>query len=85
MILRALCGLCGLAFLLTACNAWQNRAEFAPPESRWPATQPSPVELNAPPPPIRSVHCYRTLAQVDCFAEKQPERYDGFTGTYPTN
>lgn len=72
-----------LAVVLTGCNAWQNRAEFAPPESRWPESQPSPVGKEAPPPPIRTVHCYRTLAAVDCFPQKQPDRYSGYTGTYP--
>jgi hypothetical protein len=78
-------GLFALALLLTGCNAWQNRAEFAPPESRWPQNGPSAVEFIAPPPAIRSVHCYRTLATVDCYAEKQPDRYSGFTGTYPAD
>jgi hypothetical protein len=68
--------------LLGGCNAWQTRAEFAPPQSRWPDTLPSPAAADAPPPPIREVHCYRTLAVVDCFAAPQPER-SGYMGRYP--
>ena len=84
----------GLAasLLLAGCNAWQDRAEFAPPESRWPTQSPyavwpfggpSDTGINAPPPAVRAVHCYRTLASVDCFPEKQPDRYSTYTGTYP--
>ena len=40
-----------LAVGLGACNAWQDRAEFAPPQSRWRATEPSPASADAPPPP----------------------------------
>jgi hypothetical protein len=72
-----------LALGLSGCNAWQDRAEFAPPESRWPVTEPSPIDKEGPPPAIRSTHCYRTLASVDCYPEKQPQRYSGYTGTYP--
>lgn len=71
------------AFLLGGCNVWQNRAEFAPPESRWTGSQPSPVASNAPPPPITTQYCYRTLAQVDCYYEAKPERLTGYTGVYP--
>jgi hypothetical protein len=86
------------ALPLAGCNTWQNRAEFAPPEDRWPGTQwpqailpkdlalgsqSSPVAADAPPPPIEVVHCYRTLAIVDCFPTRQPERLSGYTGTYP--
>lgn len=85
---------------LAGCNTWQNRAEFAPPPDRWPGTQwpqavlpadlalgqqTSPIAATAPPPPIEAVYCYRTLAIIDCFAEKQPQRYFGYTGSYPTS
>ena len=72
-----------LAIPLAGCNVWQNRAEFAPPQSRWTSTQPSPVSADAPPPPIPVQYCYRTLATVDCFAEARPERITGYTGLYP--
>jgi hypothetical protein len=87
-----------LLLALAGCNTWQNRAEFAPPEDRWPGTQwpqailpdnlalgsqSSPVAADAPPPPIDAEHCYRTLAVVDCFLTKQPERSTGYTGSYP--
>ncbi len=90
--------LVGLALALAGCNMWQNRAEFAPPENRRPGTQwpqailpkdlpfgsqTSPIAADAPAPPIDSIHCYRTLAVVDCFTTKQPERSTGYTGTYP--
>jgi hypothetical protein len=71
--------------LLAGCNVWQTRAEFAPPEYRWTSDQTSPVAADAPPPAIRTVHCYRTLANVDCFTAKQDDRYSGYTGTYPAN
>jgi hypothetical protein len=72
-----------LAAPLAGCNVWQDRAEFAPPQSRWPDTLPSPVAANAPPPPVRAQYCYRTLGTVDCFAQPQPDRESGFTGRYP--
>ncbi len=72
-----------IAALLAGCNAWQNRAEFAAPQSRWPANLPSPVAANAPPPPIPVQYCYRTLATVDCYTEARPERVTGYTGVYP--
>ena len=72
-----------VVLLLSGCNAWQNRAEFAPPQSRWNASQSSPVAVDAPPPPIPEQYCYRTLARVDCFAEAKPDRISGFTGLYP--
>ncbi len=75
--------LAGSALMLAGCNTWQDRAEFAPPQSRWPSTQPSPVPVNAPPPPIAQQFCYRTLATVDCYYEAKPERVTGYTGTYP--
>jgi hypothetical protein len=87
-----------LALALAGCNVWQNRAEFAPPENRRPGTQwpqailpedlplgsqTSPVAADAPPPPINVVYCYRTLAIVDCFPTKQPERDTRYSGSYP--
>lgn len=72
-----------LALSLAGCNAWQDRAEFAAPQSRWPSTYPSPVPANAPPPPIPVQYCYRTLARVDCFTEAHPDRIAGYTGVYP--
>jgi hypothetical protein len=87
-----------LGLAVTGCNMWQNRAEFAPPPDRWPGTQwpqavlppdfplgqfTSPIAATAPPPPIEVVFCYRTLAIVDCYPHLQPERYYGYTGTYP--
>lgn len=77
--LSALVGL----LALTGCNAWQNRAEFAAPQSRWNASQPSPVAADAPPPPIKAQYCYRTLANVDCYTEARPDRIAGYTGVYP--
>jgi hypothetical protein len=71
------------ALALAGCNAWQDRAEFAPPQSRWPASLSSPVMADAPPPPIPMQYCYRTLARVDCFSEAMPERITGYTGLYP--
>jgi hypothetical protein len=79
---RAIAGLLLLAGL-GGCNVWQDRAEFAPPQSRWPDTLPSPVAADAPPPPRLVTHCYRTLASVDCYTQPQPERASGYTGTYP--
>jgi len=68
---------------LAGCNVWQDRAEFAPPQSRWPDTQPSPAAADDPPPPVQVRYCYRSLATVDCFAEKQPGRAAQYTGRYP--
>ena len=72
-----------LLLVLAGCNAWQNRAEFAAPQSRWPANYPSPVAADAPPPPIQARYCYRTLASVDCYTEARPDRVAGYTGVYP--
>lgn len=72
-----------VVLLLAGCNAWQDRAEFAAPQSRWPANWPSPVAADAPPPPIPVQYCYRTLATVDCFTEARPDRLAGYTGVYP--
>jgi hypothetical protein len=72
-----------LALLLAGCNAWENRAEFAAPQSRWPTNYPSPVPANAPAPPIPAQYCYRTLASVDCYTEARPDRITGYTGAYP--
>jgi hypothetical protein len=69
--------------LLAGCNVWQTRAEFAAPEYRWTSDHASAVAAEAPPPAIRTVHCYRTLATVDCFTAKQDDRYTGYTGAYP--
>jgi len=80
---RALVLLGLFAIGLGACNAWQDRAEFAPPQSRWRSTEPSPVFADAPPPPIPVQYCYRTLASVDCYTEAQPSRVTGYTGKYP--
>jgi len=74
-----------LLLLLGACNAWQNRAEFAAPQSRWKSTEPSPAAANAPPPAVLEQYCYRTLATVDCFTEPHPDRITGYTGEYPQN
>jgi hypothetical protein len=85
-MIRNCCARLGLAILvltLAGCNVWQRSAEFAPPPDRLPGTQPWPVAANAPPPPIDTEYCYRTLAIVDCFPAKQPERYSGYTGAYP--
>jgi hypothetical protein len=76
-------GAFALVLVLAGCNAWQNRAEFAPPQSRWNASGSSPVAADAPPPPIPMQYCYRTLATVDCFTEANPERVTGYTGLYP--
>jgi hypothetical protein len=72
-----------LAVLLAGCNVLQNRAEFAPPQSRWPSTLPGTASVDAPPPPISAQYCYRTLAAVDCFSEAKPDRVTGYTGLYP--
>jgi hypothetical protein len=72
-----------LGFAAAGCNAWQTRAEFAPPQSRWNDSQPSPAGRNDPPPPIAAEYCYRTLATVDCFSEAKPDRVTGYTGLYP--
>jgi len=76
-------GALALGLALAGCNAWQDRAEFAPPQSRWGSAGSSPVSADAPPPPIQQQYCYRTLARVDCFTEAKPERITGYTGVYP--
>jgi hypothetical protein len=78
---RALAVLSLLA--LTACNAFQDRSEFAAPQSRWKDSEPSSVKADAAPPPIPEQYCYRTLATVDCFAHAVPDRITGYTGLYP--
>jgi hypothetical protein len=78
-ILRAV----SLALLLAGCNILQNRAEFAAPQSRWPASLPATSAVDAPPPPIGARYCYRTLAAVDCFSEAKPDRVTAYTGLYP--
>lgn len=70
-------------FALAACNAFQDRAEFGAPQSRWKETEPSPVKADATPPPIPEQYCYRTLATVDCYAHAVPDRITGYTGLYP--
>jgi hypothetical protein len=75
--------LCFVGLALAGCNAWQDRAEFAPPQNRWPANLPSPALADAPPPPIPVQYCYRTLARVDCFTQAMPNRLTAYTGTYP--
>ncbi len=82
---RSLARLSVLAGLLalTGCNAWQNRAEFAAPQSRWNASQPSAVAADALPPPVKAQYCYRTLASVDCYTEARPDRVASYTGVYP--
>ncbi len=72
-----------LGLLLGGCTAWQPRAEFAPPQSRWNDSQPSPAGRNDAPPPIPAEYCYRTLASVDCYSEAKPNRVTGYTGLYP--
>jgi hypothetical protein len=73
--------------LLAGCEVWpyQKRAEFAPPQSRWPETLPSPTDKHAPPPPVARVHCYRTLAAVDCYEQPRPDRHNQYSGPYPAN
>jgi hypothetical protein len=73
----------GLALLLAGCNAWQTRAEFAPPQSRWNSTDSSSANTEDAPPPIAQQYCYRTLARVDCFTEPKPDRVTGYNGLYP--
>jgi hypothetical protein len=75
--------LLGLSALLAGCALWEDRAEFAAPENRWPANLPSPVAKNAAPPPLQPLYCYRTLAAVDCYTEAKPERITGYSGVYP--
>jgi len=70
---------------LSGCNAWQATAEFAPPQSRWPATVPSTAQADAMPAPVPVQYCYKTLAVVDCYTEAKPDRVTGFTGRYPGN
>jgi hypothetical protein len=73
----------GLGLLLAGCNAWQTRAEFAPPQSRWNSSDTSAAGTEDTPPPIAQQYCYRTLARVDCFTEPKPERVTGYNGLYP--
>jgi len=80
---RALAILGILTLGLGGCNAWQDRAEFAPPQSRWPANGTSPVAADAPSPVVPVQYCYRTLGSVDCYTEAQPGRATGYTGQYP--
>jgi hypothetical protein len=72
----------GLA--LAGCNVWQDKAEFAAPQSRWPETLPGAIAADAPAPPRLVVYCYRTLAIPDCYTAPQPERANMFTGRAPT-
>jgi hypothetical protein len=75
--------LAALGLLLAGCNAWQTRAEFAPPQSRWTSSDTSAAYTEDAPPPIAQQYCYRTLARVDCFTEPKPERVTGYNGLYP--
>jgi len=72
-----------VGLLLAGCNAWQTRAEFAPPQSRWTNSQTSAAGANDAPPPIPEQYCYRTLANVDCYTQANPDRITGYTGDYP--
>jgi hypothetical protein len=71
-----------LMAMLAGCELAPERAEFAPPQSRWPGTLPSPLNANEAAAPRLISYCYRTLAQVDCFPAPRPER-TGYLGTYP--
>jgi hypothetical protein len=82
-LLLALAALSGCEALSYQVWPYQQRAEFAPPQSRWPDTLPSPQDKSAPPPAVRNVHCYRTLAAVDCYTSEQPERSNQYQGAYP--
>ena len=77
--------------LLPGCEAlsyqiwpYQHRAEFAPPQSRWPETLPSPQDKEAPPPAVATVHCYRPPASVDCYSQAQPGSSTRYSGTCST-
>lgn len=83
MLLLAFAVLPGCELLSYQVWPYQRRAEFAPPQSRWPDTLPSPVAKDAPPPAVATVHCYRTLAAVDCYSAPQPESGNRYSGTYP--
>lgn len=72
-----------LVLALQGCNVFQDRAEFAAPQPRWDASEPSRAMKDASPPPLAQEYCYRTLATVDCFNEAKPERITGYTGLYP--
>jgi hypothetical protein len=78
----ALAALTSCTAVKSAADWWRGPAEFAPPQSRWPVGQPSAAGAEAPPPAIRTAYCYRTLADVECFATRQPGR-TGYTGSYP--
>ncbi|MBV9861615.1 MAG: hypothetical protein JO267_05650 [Alphaproteobacteria bacterium] len=71
------------AWLPAGCGALPgSRAEFAPPQDRWPSTLPSAILRGTPAPPVAIQYCYRTLAAAECFSAPQPGR-TGFTGIYP--
>jgi len=77
--------LAGIGLTLAGCGlpiGQFDRAEFAPPQDRWPSNLPSTVARNAAPPPVLQQYCYHTLASVDCFLTPQANR-PGFTGGYP--
>ncbi|MBV9860190.1 MAG: hypothetical protein JO038_08835 [Alphaproteobacteria bacterium] len=75
--------LLALALLaLAGCDPALGRAEFAPPQDRWPSTLPSAIARETPAPAVPLQYCYHTLAQADCYLTPQPGRL-GFTGTYP--
>ena len=81
LILGAL-SLSGCSTAKTVADWWRGPAEFAPPQSRWPVGQPAAIGAETPPPPIRTAYCYRSLADIECFAARQPGR-TGYTGSYP--
>jgi hypothetical protein len=80
-----LAALAGCGYLRDARQlGFDERSEFAAPQSRWPETLPSPVGANDAAPARPARYCYRTLAQADCYEAPNPERRTGYTGTYPT-
>jgi hypothetical protein len=70
------------ALTLAACDPTLGRAEFAPPEDRWPSSEPSTALRETPAPAVPIHYCYRSLAATDCFLSPQKDR-PGFTGVYP--
>jgi hypothetical protein len=70
------------ALALAGCDPTSGRAEFAPPEDRWPSSEPSAAMRETPAPPVPVRYCYRSLAAAECFLTPQKDR-PGFTGIYP--